>query len=190
MKAFTTLTFAILTTASLSAQSEESGLFFAVYTDPSTGLEWTSQIPGRYSNGCVDSAGEPDHSKCSYMTLTNGDQEIAPQDSNAALACQQLGGRLPTLLEFHSLIRNFDHTEFPTTPSLTLTGRAQMQAVFKDMEEDTFVHFWTSTISAKAVQTVIKAKISVAWDFTPFIGRMGTAYRANSAWAVRCVRTN
>jgi hypothetical protein len=118
--------------------------FVPVYTDTSNNLSWSKAFTGHYSNGCLYEG------KYYYpMTCTevesgpNGDLQVKVDDSAAAQACKAIGARLPTQLEFESLIRNFDHTENSYGPRLTDNGMKAMQSIFGDM----LGWFWSSTVS-------------------------------------------
>ena len=73
-----------------------------VYTDNTNGLSWINSLNGMYANGC-------NNGQCPFETIADGTRQVKTEDSEAAQACQAIGARLPTVSEFRSLIRNFDH---------------------------------------------------------------------------------
>lgn len=97
-----------------------------------------------YRNGCVDSTGTYDGSKCTYENGSDGFRQVKVADSDAAKACSEIGARLPTKPEFESLIRRFDYTEHAYGPELTHKGVTEMQNIFGDM----WNAFWSSSVDA------------------------------------------
>ena len=119
--------------------------FTPVYTDPSNGLKWGSAISGTYSNGCTDSTGTYKDSMCTYIAGSNpGVHFVKNENSDAAVACQGIGARLPTGSEYYSLIAQFDHdTMNDGSIELSIKGNQEMQSTFGDMTD----WFWSSSVN-------------------------------------------
>lgn len=124
-----------------------SGQFEQVLRDNTNKLAWSKALPGAYTNGCLNAHGILDYSKCVFEKGSDGRFRIKVEFSAAAQACTSVGARLPTELEFHSLIRNFDHIETTAMPRLTRRGIQDMQLVFGDMNNEENSWFWTSSAS-------------------------------------------
>jgi hypothetical protein len=125
----------------------DSGRLVQVHIDNFKKLAWSKALPGRYTNGCVNAHGNFDYSKCVVEKGSDGRLQVKVEYSAAAHACKSLGARLPTELEFNSLIRNFDHIETTSMPRLTSKGIEEMQLVFGDMNEKNN-WFWTSSVTS------------------------------------------
>lgn len=87
---------AIFVTGAVQAETFE----FAYY-DPNTGLNWSRELPGLFSNGCKGSDGNFLAQNCSSTIKED-------KDSDALAECRKRGARLPTVEEFKSLFRNFE----------------------------------------------------------------------------------
>lgn len=170
--------FILVASHSAFAASEQ---FVPVYTDANIKLSWSRALPGKYSNGCVDTKGSYDRNKCSYERGTDAGYSLIVKDSAAAEACRSIGAKLPTESEFKSLIRNFDHTNSrwsPTSPQLTDKGKEAMQSVFGDMKGS----FWSSSVETG----VLYGEPNVAAIFDGLDGDMGY-YSRESSLSVLCV---
>lgn len=176
-----------------SARAKQ-GVFEKVYTDKSNGLSWSKALPGFYYNGFYDDEGNfAVVGKCEVFS--NGDCAIKTDTSDAAKACQNIGGKLPTKLEWESLIKNFDHAEttFRQEPTITLTAKGieNMQAIFGDMaslkfviDDDIYlipVNFWSSSAGPwnSDHAYVFSGKVGSIFFFDRRVGHHET---------VRCVR--
>lgn len=172
----------ILVLSLVAWSGANAGQFRSVYTDNINKLSWSKALPGEYSNGCVNSDGRWDSSKCTLENGANGTLEVKLEDSNAAKACRNIGARLPTEREYDSLIQNFPHTKkqcfwdaAKTCSRLTPQGIEYMQSVFGDMNN----LFWSSSVDSK--------NPLVAFDFDGREGDIYYAYRNINYKAVRCV---
>lgn len=121
--------------------------FEVVYRDKSNGLNWGRALDGKYTNGCVDSTGKFEASKCTFEII-NGFRQVVPKDSDAALACSAIGARLPTFQEYESLIKSFDYSVGGWfDPYLTTKGLSEMNAIFSDMNGKKPIFFWSSSLT-------------------------------------------
>ena len=134
----------VLTTSiCMIANAGQSGQFAPVYKDSINKLSWSKMLPGDYSNGSVGANGRLDDSKNTFEKGPDGNLRVKVEDSNAAKACRNVGGRLPTTSEYESLVRNFDHFEARFGPEFTDKGIRDMRAVFGE----TAGHWaWTSSV--------------------------------------------
>ena len=130
---FWLLSLSLLTLGSLLGERAHAEQFVSLYTDSGKKLYWSKKLPGTYSNGCANAEVQFDISKCTYEIGSDGNNQVKVADSNAAKACREIGGRLPTKSELESLIKYFDHISTYDGPVLTEKGMADMQSVFGDM---------------------------------------------------------
>ena len=175
---FSVFIFSGLFIMAINASSETDKIIFK---DKKIG--WTSKISGNLSNGCRDQNEVWVEEKCSKKTASEGNSQIIVEDSNAALACQKIGARLPTLVEFQSLIEKFDHIVNETEnrgsekgPSLTLKGIQEMNSVFGDMKNNIL---WTSTM--------YKDSNAYVYYFETRAGYIGRRERLDFDGTARCV---
>lgn len=152
----------------------QAATFESVYTDSSNGLSWSKKLPGTYSNGSPNICGNYELG-CPFETDASGNRYVVVETSDAAKACRDIGGRLPTKQELESLMRNFDYIEAQYGPQLTKKGIADMQAIFGEMV------FWSSSVHPRYN--------NIAFDFGglhDYLGGIGLAYRSYKQ-SVRCV---
>ena len=166
--------FGLVMAASTVATEASVFQFEVAYTDQS-GLSWSTEIPGLYTNGCVDAYGYFDRGKCSFETGSDGSLQVKVDDSNAAKACRDIGARLPTKSEFESLIRDFGHTEEFNGLRLTEAGRTDMHIKFGD---GMINWFWSSSVSSIGPDN--------AFDLNGNNGDVSNDDRTNY-FSVRCV---
>lgn len=139
------LIFGLISTSTAVAEP-----FPAVFQDRYNHLYWSKTLSGTYTNGCVDSLGKVDESKCTFATNPDGSwiivdshKLVVVSDSLAAQACERIGGRLPTDSEIVSLITNFDYEVNSSGPVLTYAGKVAMRAAF---DNDDSIRFWSSSV--------------------------------------------
>lgn len=157
------------------------------------GLRWSETLtppadgraaPG-FTNGCVrlneqrqaildsDNFAFTDYSRCT----STSDRKVVVADSEAATACEKIGGRLPTKTEFETLIRSYEYIGKNGWPHLPTTK----EALSRDFGEDIFQPFWSSSpVSGYPDYAFYFNGYDVSVSFTR---RDGTAL-----FAVRCVR--
>lgn len=148
--------------------------FNPVYTDPQTGLKWTSSLPGEFTNG--DSC-DLEISGCKAHPMPDGTDQVDVTESDAAKECIKIGGRLPTLKEAQAMLNNFDHDrESHFGPHLSSKGLAHMNAIFGDGNR---IGFWTSTLHPQST--------FYGFNFEFQFGEILQLPRIGKA-AVRCVK--
>lgn len=136
--------FLIIALATASSAFAEQ--FKVSYTDKNS-LVWSQPLSGNYSNGCLDSQGNPDLGVCS--TTISGSQ-----DSSAEAACERIGGRLPTTNEFENLITELGGSnqfigEFGVySVVLTKSGYVAFLKTFTGSMNGEL--FWTSSVRSEA----------------------------------------
>lgn len=170
-----------------------------VFVDPANGIRWTKALQkAKYPhdfiwlyNGCVDSEGHYQSSKCTMKRGPDGKFQVVVEDSDAALACKQVGARLPTKQEYESLMLNFEHdTQYRIR--LTYKGIKQLMGIFKDV----YVNEFDGAISGYfATSTIFNGERDWAYSFDqgqdgvydPRYGKIDINLRYYPSY-VRCVK--
>lgn len=164
---------------SSTAHSIATKQFTGVYTDRLNKVSW-SERQGIFSNGCVDSNGNYDPKKCTLETDAASRHQVEVESSRAATVCRDIGARLPTKIEFESLIRNFDHAEASFGPYLTYRGQGEMRNALDDRHTDPFDLLWTSSVDPKSPE---RAFVFSGYNY----GHVGHTLYRHSYDSVRCV---
>lgn len=184
--------FAFAANAQSSHIKKTAETFVEVYRDTLNGLSWSSAPYATMTNGCATSANHEDNNLCTLVEL---DEQlyIKPKDSEAARYCSSMGARLPTKVEFESLIRNFEFTEEKKGPQLTSKGRDDMKAIFNDTDglgEFYDLGFWSSFVHDR-----LWDGNAMKFDAYAFIPAYGNIFNRKSRRGdylggqfVRCVR--
>ena len=158
------------------------------FIDPNNGVSWGNLL-STGSNGCTNSSYDFDPKKCNVElnvigapVLIDGYKQVRVSDSNAATFCQRIGARLPTVMEYLSLIRsmgelNIEYIQHTTgNPHLTGKGLSKLQSILGSKLNSLF---WTSSISSYLGER--------AFVFDGYWGMISDNHRAG-VLSVICVR--
>lgn len=163
---------------------------FVVKYITKSGVQWSQTLPGSFTNGCPSSS-------ASYCPVRDGVvydyDEVVPATSEAYLACQSIGGRLPSAWDYLELIREFDHSYcrtsllgmFSAEPCLTPQGVGEFVKIFDDSRPE---YYWTSTIRRYHFGTMMGLTSGYTlYTDGKYRGSLSEAHRANRQ-PVRCVQ--
>ena len=161
------------------------------FIDPNNGVSWGKPLSVGGSNGCANSSHDFDPKKCtveldanSAPILIDGYKQVRVSDSNAATLCLGIGARLPTAMEYLSLIRsigelNAEYIQLTTgNPHLTGKGLRALMTLF-ELDSKLNSLFWTSSISSYFGER--------AFVFDGYWGMISSEHRAGGL-SVICVR--
>jgi hypothetical protein len=94
-------------------------------------MVWSQTLPGTYSHGCHNKSGNYSKKRCSFIEDKDGTKYVKPEDSDAARACEAIGGRLPTVAEYQRLAtRYLVDTSLIGYRSLREGGREALKKLF------------------------------------------------------------
>jgi Regulator of chromosome condensation (RCC1) repeat len=133
------------------------------WKDPS-GTVWSS-LQGKFTN-----------------IATNPDQGNVIVDSAATRACSAIGGRLPTIQDYYSLVSYFDRN---SNHELTELGRKDLYQIFPDMGMNTpYNLYWTNAFCEDPYFPTLR---NTACAFDSFTGYTSGPNSRAGADSVRCI---